>query len=458
MNIFSNANLLLCVTFLSCAKHFDAWALEELRLQKEPKQASEVVALLKPGERFSLQESPQKKQDWFEVSFRNERGFLAYDAINSDKVIIMLPEDDTAGSVTVPVLMVREAPLLGAKVIGQLEEGEIVEIKEQSRFGASIRGVNGQWLKIILADGRNGYAFGGYMEKGKKDELLALQKSGFVKIKGFVRFGVPNPKFYKDPESLRLDPEQKFGLHSFNGYIAQISEKRVINKQTYFRINEYICPGAENCRNIDVWVSDKEARYIADIFLETKRKFNGLVPQTGLAQINAAMDGKLNVEELNCRTAKTTGGLLHICTTRNFNGSGPVMHFALFSTGNRASLLKHGHTDRYLGQTEVIDLDNDGLHEFYAFDFPFAMGEPVRLYVYCIANTVQQPVFSAFIPDPNAYEFNPPYLTLRLRADSWHYDEDLPSYPFGIPGNERHFKFEGCSFKEVQDRQLKIKA
>lgn len=100
----------------------------------------------------------------------------------------------TSFQVTNDFLNVRAAPSTGAATIERLEFGAPVDVLEF---------INGQWAKVKLHDGREGYAAHRYLSKATSEERLADEKKKYENMY-YVSFGFVNMRKAPNQESEKI--------------------------------------------------------------------------------------------------------------------------------------------------------------------------------------------------------------------------------------------------------------
>ena len=339
-----------------------------------------------------------KGKSWRKVKFQKKEFFI----LESDEFLLFEQKDNTEYAlVQEKDLVVYEKPFKDAKVIGKLEQFDIVNTSGLSRLGSDFLsatevefGYNqlSAWYKVTNSKQITGFILNGIGEISTIESIEQDKAKKALSIKGVCELTSKSQNFYSD-EKLNKQVESKvkkiFQAKSFvtSGYSFEkdkvryfqvnttvytkkakqklISAKKANKKRKFSRFI-----GKYNAKNFEAYISEKDCKFFTDSeysdYTASHSRFSG-DRQAMYAMKRAFAENYFYLDytdfkliPLNPKSSKSDSYFLAIIPPQNLNSS---------LTYHKAILLakKNGKyetvTNSLYPNIDLIDIDKDGILE-----------------------------------------------------------------------------------------------
>ncbi len=277
---------------------------------------------------------------WYRVRVGDQEGFISYDAALVQKALMTFhsPSEAQKGVITASALRLRAAPGLTAPVITSVPRGGVVDVLMEGSFQVDIDDRSDTWLRLRLPDGREGFAFAGYVQRAPANDEAAL--AAFAKLEdvttlqGHFCLASTAPRYVGRPAS--NDPPQSSDaapcgganqvslLPKEAGACLAVDQSAAVGGRTFYRVS-VVSGGVNFCDGGAVaWISADQGEYTADLFNYELADVRDPDQKSMLVAVSAANGGGI----VRAHTAEFS----------EFNANDPAENYKLVSVA-----LDHGH-------------------------------------------------------------------------------------------------------------------
>lgn len=244
---------------------------------------------------------------WYRVRVGDREGFISYDAALVQKALMTfhsVPEAQK-GIVTASALRLRSAPGLTAPVITSVPRGGIVDVLMEGSFKVDIDDRSDTWLRLRLPDGREGFAFAGYVQRASAKNEAALaayaKLEDVTTLEGHFCLKSDSPRYAGQPGSDEAPgssdaapcggANQVSLLPTQAGACMTVDQRATTGGRTYYRVS-VVSGGINYCDGGAVaWIADDQGDYTADLFNYELANVQEPERKAMLVAIAAANDG-----------------------------------------------------------------------------------------------------------------------------------------------------------------------
>lgn len=220
---------------------------------------------------------------WFRARAGAVEGFISYDAVLLQKSLMTFrqPSRPTKGIIMASALRLRSAPGLAAPLVVTVPNGVVAEVILEGVFEVNVDDQFETWLRLRLPDGREGFAYAGYVLRvdAADERMLAdyAKLEEVRKLKGHFCLRVSSPRYVRNPatgEDPTDDDAPLCGeknevdlLPENEGACLVVEQSARFEGETYYRVG--VIEGGEGiaCAGSAVaWINADQGEYTANLF------------------------------------------------------------------------------------------------------------------------------------------------------------------------------------------------
>lgn len=360
----------------------------KVEVRAEPVRTSKVIANPGRNERIEILakqvRDSQVKTDgalWYKVRYRDLTGFVSYEeeGIRQNISTFEPAAHGSVGIVSASNLRIRETPGLQGNVLKTLPRGTVVDIVAYGSIYQSIEGKQDRWVEIRMQDGRQGFAFAGFLRRETREKISEPEKAAAVlgdsaRVDTTIEITAQEPRFLSSPGGSPVsesDPgpcgeKSTPALLPKPGSLVKANETQTADSKVYYHFT-MTSGGVNYCDGgVSAWIIEDDVSRIDDVFTHTLDQ--GHPERQLLAEANIHFGGNMNAREAEIRGMPNLTGKpdrsFYLVTGRGVCNSEycPKRGLLFERAGNRFTLLGK------MNEPHVQDLDGDGLQELITTD------------------------------------------------------------------------------------------
>jgi hypothetical protein len=213
--------------------------------------------------------------DWIKIERKGVIGYIkGSHLLQQEFSVFNQLKEERKGIITASVLRLREYPHLNARIITQIQGGEIVNILQEGITLQKIHGKTDKWVQVRTEEGKIGFSFNGFIQTiYEKNEIQP--NSGYIELiaEKMNYWEQPGKKLIRETVENNQDDICRLPLAVYprKGEILKVSESVNINSKTYYLMNHSdpkpYCDSACPCGQSDfekTWFSEDQVKTISE--------------------------------------------------------------------------------------------------------------------------------------------------------------------------------------------------